>query len=256
MYKNNDKSSSKIVFLFIIIIISVIIIILVILLYNNPHYCLYPYNYIVDKFVDSQTFYHGKELEHIFPESTDFERNWKSIRKDAEQVLHLDNQNVWREFLSADEEFWKGWNVFTLRLYGKDVQRNMEKCPNLARLLRKYPYIHTAVFSILEPGKVITPHYGPNKGVLRYHLGLIVPEDGDCYLKVGGDIYNWKEGEGVLFDETYLHSAHNNTDKIRVVLYLDIPRPMPNKWMNNINDWILWIIENSSHNRKAIETKT
>ena len=32
------------------------------------------------------------------------------------------------------------------------------------------------MFSILAPGKHIPPHDGPYKGVLRYHLGLVVPD--------------------------------------------------------------------------------
>ena len=32
------------------------------------------------------------------------------------------------------------------------------------------------MFSILEPGKHLPPHRGPYNGVLRLHLGLIVPE--------------------------------------------------------------------------------
>jgi beta-hydroxylase len=246
----------------IILIIIITIVIVIVFLCYNPHYGLYPYNYLVGKCINSQTFYHGEELLDIFPQSVEFEAKWMSIRAEAQQVLHLSNENVWREFISAGEEFWKGWNVFTLRLYGIDVEENMARCPILARLLKRYPHIHTAVFSILEPGKVITPHYGPNKGVLRYHLGLIVPNsdnserENECYLKVGDDTYYWKEGEGVLFDETYLHSAHNDTDRLRIVLYLDIPRPMPYGWLNELNDWVLWTIENSSYNRTAIRDRT
>jgi beta-hydroxylase len=167
-------------------------------------------------------------------------------------VLNLKNENVWKEFLNTDASFWKGWNVYTLRLYGVNIEENMKRCPITANLVKMCPYIHTAVFSILEPGKVIPPHYGPNKGVLRYHLGLIVP-DGDCHIKVGSDTYRWKEGEGILFDETFQHSAHNNTDKVRAVLYLDIPRPMPYGWLNTLNEWILWGIENSPNNKRAIQ---
>jgi len=240
-----------VIFWLISLVIVAILIGILIYLYYHPHYGLYPYNYLIDKCVDSQTLYRGNELRNMFPASVEFENNWSDIRKEAYQVLNLKNFNVWREFIAADEDFWRGWNIFTLRLYGVDIENNMERCPRLAKLLHRYTDIHTAVFSILEPGKVISPHYGPNKGVLRYHLGLIIPA-GDCHLKVGNDTYYWQEGEGMMFDETYLHSAHNNTNQVRVVLYMDIPRLMPNKLLTSLNDWLLWAIENSSHNRSAI----
>jgi aspartyl/asparaginyl beta-hydroxylase (cupin superfamily) len=34
----------------------------------------------------------------------------------------------------------------------------------------------TAFFSILAPGKHLPAHRGPYKGVMRYHLGLLIPE--------------------------------------------------------------------------------
>jgi len=33
----------------------------------------------------------------------------------------------------------------------------------------------TAFFSILAPGKHLPAHRGPYKGVMRYHLGLLIP---------------------------------------------------------------------------------
>ncbi len=240
--------------LLIVIIVIIIIIVIVICLSHHPHYALYPYNYAVAKWLENKTFYSKREKIDIFPDCQFFEQNWLGLREEAVQVLDLANDNVWKEFYAADDKFWQGWNIYTLRLYGINVEENMKRCPLTSQLIRQCPYIHTAVFSILEPGKVITPHYGPFKGILRYHLGLVIP-DGDCYIQVGDDRYYWREGEGILFDETYLHSAHNNTDKLRVVLYLDIPRPMPHEWLDNVNDWILWAIEQSPNNRRAIKQR-
>src|SRR6056297_3286261 len=127
-----------IIFWLIVVVIIAILIGILIYLYYNPHYGLYPYNYFIDKCVDSQTLYKGDELKEIFPASTEFENNWQDIRKEASQVLDLENFNVWQEFISADDDFWKGWNVFTLRLYGVDIENNMKRCPRLARLLRQH----------------------------------------------------------------------------------------------------------------------
>jgi ornithine lipid ester-linked acyl 2-hydroxylase len=86
----------------------------------------------------------------------------------------------------------------------------------------------TAMFSILSPRKHILDHRGPYKGVLRYHLGLIVPRDAQaCRIRVGEDFRHWVEGESMIFDDTYNHEVWNDTDETRVVLFVDVLRPLP-----------------------------
>jgi len=70
--------------------------------------------------------------------------------------------------------------------------------------------------------------YGPYKGVLRYHLGLIVPQDAEaCRIRVGEDIRHWQEGKSMIFDDTFNHEVWNDTDETRVVLFVDVLRPLP-----------------------------
>lgn len=52
---------------------------------------------------------------------------------------------------------------------------NCARCPRTMELLRKVPGAKTAFFSILSPHMHIPAHCGPYKGVIRCHLGLIVP---------------------------------------------------------------------------------
>ena len=84
------------------------------------------------------------------------------------------------------------------------------------------------MFSILSPHKHILPHCGPYKGVLRYHLGLIVPEDAEnCRIRVGDDIRHWEPGKPLIFDDVFNHEVWNDTDETRVVLFVDVERPLP-----------------------------
>jgi Aspartyl/Asparaginyl beta-hydroxylase len=127
--------------------------------------------------------------------------------------------------------------------------------PCTAALLRRVPGVYTAFFSVLEPHQHLVPHWGYYKGFLRYHLGVIVPDDNarrDCYMRVNADpevnrlrqreriaegaVYYWKNGEGVVFDDTYLHDARNASDLPRVVLFLDLRKWMPwyLQWLNVI----------------------
>ena len=86
----------------------------------------------------------------------------------------------------------------------------------------------TAMFSILSPRKHILDHRGPYKGVLRYHLGLIVPRGREaCRIRVGEDIRHWEEGKSMIFDDTFNHEVWNDTDETRVVLFVDVLRPLP-----------------------------
>ncbi len=94
--------------------------------------------------------------------------------------------------------------------------------------MREIPGMTTAMFSILSPRKHILPHRGPYKGVLRYHLGLIVPQDAEaCRIRVGEDIRHWEAGRSMVFDDTFNHEVWNDTDETRVVLFVDVLRPLP-----------------------------
>ena len=61
---------------------------------------------------------------------------------------------------------------------------------------------------------------------LRYHLGLKTPNDDNCFINVDGQMYSWRDGEAMLFDETYIHYVENQTDKPRLILMCDVERPM------------------------------
>jgi beta-hydroxylase len=68
--------------------------------------------------------------------------------------------------------------------------------------LQNIPGLITVMYSILEPGMHPPPHRGPYNGVSQLHLGLIVPEPNDQLgIRVEHNIYRWREGEAVIFDE-------------------------------------------------------
>ena len=97
-------------------------------------------------------------------------------------------------------------------------------------ILNQCEDIEAAMFSILEPGKYIPEHKGPFTGCLRYHLGLQIPNDNsNCYIIVNDIKYYWNEGESLIFDDTYKHSVYNNTNEPRIILFIDIRRPLDTK---------------------------
>ena len=95
------------------------------------------------------------------------------------------------------------------------------------------------MFASLPPGANLTAHRDPFAGCLRYHLGLVTPNHDDCYILVDGNRHSWRDGEDVLFDETYIHEAHNKTEQQRIILFADMARPMRFKVIDKLNNWVI-----------------
>jgi ornithine lipid ester-linked acyl 2-hydroxylase len=169
-----------------------------------------------------------------FPWIEQVERNWLTIREELEGVMAdreaLPNfQDISKDQIEiTDDDRWK-----TLFLYGYGFKAKLavEMCPKTAALMERIPGMTTAMFSILSPRKHILDHRGPYKGVLRYHLGLIVPSEAErCRIRVGEDVRHWEEGKSLVFDDTFNHEVWNDTDETRVVLFVDVLRPLPSPW--------------------------
>jgi aspartyl/asparaginyl beta-hydroxylase (cupin superfamily) len=166
-----------------------------------------------------------------FPWVAHIEQNWNVIRGELEHVLEdqgaLPNfQEISKDQLEITDD--DRWKTFFLYGYGFEAKLGVEMCPRTAALMREIPGMTTAMFSILSPRKHILDHRGPYKGVLRYHLGLIVPKDApSCRIRVGEDFRHWEEGGSMIFDDTFNHEVWNDTDETRVVLFVDVLRPLP-----------------------------
>jgi len=166
-----------------------------------------------------------------FPWVEQLEQNWSVIREELERVLEdhaaLPNfQDISKDQIEITDD--DRWKTFFLYGYGFEAKLGTEMCPRTAALMREVPGMTTAMFSILSPGKHILDHRGPYKGVLRYMLGLIVPRDEQaCRIRVGEDIRHWEQGKSMIFDDTFNHEVWNDTDETRVVLFLDVLRPLP-----------------------------
>jgi aspartyl/asparaginyl beta-hydroxylase (cupin superfamily) len=166
----------------------------------------------------------------LFPWARAFECNWKTIRGELERILHYRDElphlyevSPENTRISADDR----WKSFVLYGFGYRSEHNCTLCPETARLLATVPGLETAFFSILAPGAHIPAHKGLAKGLLRCHLGLIVPKATEpCLLYLDGTPHAWQEGRVLLFDDTYRHEVHNATDEDRVVLLFDFERPM------------------------------
>ncbi len=189
------------------------------------------------------------------PWAAAMQQDWRAIREEAVQVLAQGADKDVRDFFQEQTAMMQGshWRTYLFLLYGAEFEQHMQACPLTAGHLRKAKDISSAHFSILPPGSRLTPHYGPYKGVLRYHLALIVPkEEEKCGLVVDGTHLNWKEGEALLFDDTYLHEAWNLSSEIRVVLFIDVIRPLAFP-LNMVNHALFRMIARSPYIRNALQ---
>ncbi len=130
-----------------------------------------------------------------------------------------------------------GWKRFYLKWYG-DAHPSAERlCPRTTALLRTLPNVSAAMFATLPPGAVLNPHRDPYAGSMRYHLGLVTPNNDGCWIDVDGERYSWRDGQGVVFDETFIHRAQNDTDVERLILFCDVARPMRFGFARSFNGW-------------------
>ena len=187
-----------------------------------------------------------------FPWVSDAEHYYKAARAELETALvQLRNIPAFQEIqeeqmaLTNDDK----WKVIALKGFGKPFSENIALFPATMELLNQIPDWTSAMYSILVPGKQIPPHKGVYNGVLRYHLGISVPEN--CAIEVGGETRSWTEGGSLIFDDSLEHSAWNKSAENRTVLFVDFLRPLPFP-LNILNKWlVLDVMSQSEFIKKA-----
>jgi aspartyl/asparaginyl beta-hydroxylase (cupin superfamily) len=161
--------------------------------------------------------------------------SWRDIRA---ELLALDSSvfTPWQETFLYET----GWDVYGLYAFGRKDAAHCAAVPRTTEAVERIPGLVTAGFSSLKPRTHIEAHVGysyqmqedgqlvtqeePNNGVLRLHLGLVVPPTFTalgCALRVGEHVQNWQEGECLCFDDTIQHEAWNRSEGTRVVLLVD-----------------------------------
>jgi aspartyl/asparaginyl beta-hydroxylase (cupin superfamily) len=175
-----------------------------------------------------------RQWEDDYPELRLLKENWREIAQEAHAVMRdapelgeYDQVNMTSKLTMArnGEPRWLAHYLVTA---GNPV---CDRCPITTALLAKIPNAKFALFSELEPGRNIIEHEGPYRGSLRCHLTLRVPDGFAGKITVAGRDLTWKEGELLLFDDTYTHSVSGNDNMHqkggRIVLLLDLERKTP-----------------------------
>ncbi|WP_058911370.1 lipid A hydroxylase LpxO [Entomohabitans teleogrylli] len=172
-----------------------------------------------------------------FPELQKLSDSWPVIREEALRLQdHIKAAQAHND-AGFNTFFKRGWKRFYLKWYGDAHPSAQVLCPETTRLVSEIPSIKAAMFAELPPGAHLGKHRDPYAGSVRYHLGLATPNDDRCFIEVDGQRHSWRDGEAVLFDETYVHWAQNKTDHTRIILFCDIERPMKWRWAQRVNQW-------------------
>jgi len=172
----------------------------------------------------------------LIPEIEDLEAATPAIRAELlallpsaagrERVFHtgeLEEENL-RGL--AEPPSWNGYYFFR---HGERRTDNCTACPRTAAALDALPLSRVpghgpeVLYSVFSPGTHLLPHRGVTNTRVTSHLPLLIPED--CALRVGGEEHHWREGEVVVFDDTYEHEAWNRSTRTRVVLIFDLWNP-------------------------------
>lgn len=186
-----------------------------------------------------------------FRGAREFEANHTAIKA---EILKLNEDNIpltKTTFSGANNYIGKnvrvengkkvGWRIMTVSVGTHIPQTAREVCPTLVRLVEKYKdQVKSCVVSILPPRTKIPQHVGYYKGVLRYMLGVQIPKERkNVYICVNDKKIVWKEGKSVMFDDCFPHKVINSTNERRIVIYIDIIRPLGSHLLNKLNEWII-----------------
>jgi aspartate beta-hydroxylase len=130
----------------------------------------------------------------------------------------------WRELNRSRQ-----WSSLHIIRSGAWVAESRARCPRTAAVLATLPlpnmtgHAPEALYSVLQPDTHIPPHHGLANYKLVAHLPLIVPDS--CAIRVGSETRGWREGECLVFDDSFEHEAWNRSTAVRAVLILDIWNP-------------------------------
>jgi aspartate beta-hydroxylase len=155
------------------------------------------------------------ELLKLLPEERGSERVFTSTALEAQNLRG-----------SRGPPSWTGHYFYR---HGEVRADNLAACPATAAALARLPLNRVrdhgpeVLYSVFTAGTRLLEHRGVTNTRIVTHLPLIVPPD--CAIKVGGEVHVWQEGRVVAFDDTYEHSAWNDSTQVRVVLIADLWNP-------------------------------
>jgi aspartyl/asparaginyl beta-hydroxylase (cupin superfamily) len=160
-----------------------------------------------------------------FPGTKLLEENFEKIRA---EILALYGQKPesfqpnFTPYAYAEE----GWRTMNLYSYFLRYPGNCARLPVLDSIVRQIPGMSMAQVAVLRPRTRIKAHYGDTNGLVRSHLGILVPASlPDLGIRIHNEDHGWEEGKVFCICIAHRHYAWNHTDHHRIVLVVDVVRP-------------------------------
>ena len=239
LYYSNYDNNKKIIIIILILLLNYIFVLPLVNLWNfilmlkcnNP-----------PMHIDKQKYFKESEL-------FENKHNFNIIQNEVQTFINNNSIPCLHEIIpniriSSKTNKEKCWHFLPIKVNGKLKEEYRKQFPFLFKLL-ECDNISNAIISSLDAGMNIPAHRGYFKGYLRYHLGIDIPTDKSPYIICGGHKYEWKTGEGILFDDMYLHHVNNPSEYRRTVIYMDIKRNHLTGIVKYINDIFYNIIDNN-----------
>ena len=199
--------------------------------------------------------------DEYFPEHNELLDNFIEIRSEVLAVALSGNRlPTYHDYFKQQKSLYvdkKAWGMLPLRGYGFNYPENQNYFPTLKSFLKRHRNVVSASISFFPPGKILRPHKGPFKFVWRYHLPLLVTElpkaRTSCELTIDEKTYFLKEGQGFLWDDTFMHSASNQSDQARIVILFDVFRDDQPAWLKFLSWLVLFnaqVVQRIQNTRK------
>ncbi|XP_076261305.1 aspartyl beta-hydroxylase isoform X1 [Rhynchophorus ferrugineus] len=151
--------------------------------------------------------------------------NWLKIRQEG--LAALNSQGYFQDEAEnlKDTGTWKQFELFAR---GRQSKKNCDKSPITCSIIQSFPDASSCKrgqtkFSVMHPKTHVWPHCGPTNCRLRLHLGLKIPPN--TFIRVAEETRSWKEGDIIIFDDSFEHEVWHNGSDFRLVLIVDIWHP-------------------------------
>lgn len=176
-------------------------------------------------------------------------RAWPAIRAEWDDFVDNGGRLPLIEEIVDEHQGNEGpWRAGLLVSRGRPCRPLASQFPAAMAALESIPRLRSALWSQLDGGTELPEHTGPNAGMLRYHLGVRC--GAAAGLRVGDTVVPYRDGEGVLFDDTEPHAAWNHGEEPRVTLFCEVERPLP-PWPTLANRGVQCLISMDPRYRRA-----
>eukprot|EP00933_Yihiella_yeosuensis_P019855 TRINITY_DN16017_c0_g1_i2.p1 TRINITY_DN16017_c0_g1~~TRINITY_DN16017_c0_g1_i2.p1 ORF type:complete len:436 (-),score=95.84 TRINITY_DN16017_c0_g1_i2:406-1713(-) len=158
-----------------------------------------------------------------YPFCAEFQKQWKEIREELRNSL---DEKFWTPgaYQSSNEAYGKDWKI--MGVFTADKWQDEERFKVTSKAIKALKGIvpTEAFFARMPAHTKIAPHSDNLNYVLTSHLALEL-EEGKCSIKCGSQERDWKEGEMLVLDTSFIHSTKNESDRARYVLVLRFWHP-------------------------------